>query len=212
MLAVALFPIPDSVNFPSVPCSLHVFEPRYRKMVQHCIDNDMLMGVCHTEKVVHANTRQQTREQALGNNQDTYKPCNVFAAGPVELIEQLDDGRMLIEVDHNIRLQLVSERQTLPFSIWECEELPDQVLSDSELVALQQSKEKVLHRLLTITHDVEEVQQVLSADFWQQMPAIQFSFAVSNLLGTDAAVKQQLLEMTHPQQRLGTVLAMLNSI
>lgn len=87
MVDVALFPIPDSVNFPGVPCSLHVFEPRYRQMVNHCIDNNMLMGVCHTEQVVHANTRQQTREQALSNNQDTYKPCRVFAAGPVELLE-----------------------------------------------------------------------------------------------------------------------------
>ena len=30
MPQVALFPIPNSVNFPGVPCPLHVFEPRYR--------------------------------------------------------------------------------------------------------------------------------------------------------------------------------------
>ncbi len=209
MIEAALFPIPGSVNFPWVPCSLHVFEPRYRQMVRHCIDNNLLLGVCHTQKVLHANTKPQTTEEALRSNQSTYKPCAVFSAGPVELVEQLDDGRLLINVDHNIRLRLQHEIQTLPFSIWECEELVD---SDTEMAELQLGKEKVLHRLLTLTHKLEGVQKVLHDAFWQDMPALQFSFAVTGLLGTDPEVKQQLLEMTDPQQRLSTVLALLNSL
>lgn len=212
MVQVALFPIPGSVNFPSVPCSLHVFEPRYRQMVHHCIDQKLLLGVCHTEKMLHENSQPQTTEQALSSNQSTYKPCAVFSAGPVELIEQLDDGRLLINVDHNIRLRLESELQTLPFSIWECEEVPDRVLDENDLAELAQSKEKVLRRLLALTHNVEAIQQVLQDDFWQTMPPLRFSFAVASLLGIDAPMKQQLLEMTDPQQRLGTVLELLNSI
>ena len=170
------------------------------------------MGVCHTVKVVHVNNKEQTREQILVSNQDTYKPCKVFSAGPVELIEELEDGRMLIEVDHNVRLELASERQTLPFTIWDCEELPDRTLSDAEMQELQQSKEKLLKRLLSITHEVEEAQQALNDDFWQKMSALRFSFAVTSLMGTDAGVKQQLLEMTDPNKRLTTVLALLNTI
>ena len=212
MIEAALFPIPGSVNFPSVPCSLHVFEPRYRQMVRHCIDNSLLLGVCHTEKVLHTNAKPQTTEEALSSNQSTYKPCAVFSAGPVELVEELEDGRMLINVDHNIRLQLGAEIQTLPFSIWECSELYDKPLDDGEMSELELGKEKVLHRLLTLTHDLEAVQQVLHDDFWQSMPALQFSFAVTGLLGTDPDVKQQMLEMTDPQQRLTSVLALLNSV
>src|SRR5210317_1249926 len=107
MPQVALFPIPNSVNFPWVPCPLHVFEPRYRQMVRHCIDENMLMGVCHTEKVLHRNQREQTIEEALNSNQATYKPLGIFSAGPVQLLEELDDGRMLIQVDNALRLQLV---------------------------------------------------------------------------------------------------------
>jgi len=84
---VALFPIPNSVNFPWVPCPLHVFEPRYRQMVRHCIDESMLMGVCHTEKVLHRNLREQTVEEALNSNQATYKPLGIFSAGPVQLLK-----------------------------------------------------------------------------------------------------------------------------
>jgi hypothetical protein len=212
MIAVALFPIPGSVCFPWIACPLHVFEPRYRQMVRHCIDNQMLMGICHTQKVVHAGSQQQTLQEALNSNQATYKPCTIFSAGPVELLEELEDGRMLIQVDTNIRLQLVDEIQTLPFSIWNCAELPDQPGSDKELLELDLSKEKVLHRLLKLTHSSDKMQDLLNGDYWQTMPAEKFSFAVTGLLGLDPELKQDLLEMTNPQQRLGTVLELLNGI
>ena len=113
MIEVALFPIPDSVNFPGVPCPLHVFEPRYRKMVRHCLEHHMLMGVCHTEKVLHAANNEQSLTNVLHTNQATYKPRDIFSAGPVSLLEELEDGRMVIEVDTNIRLRLQNEVQTL---------------------------------------------------------------------------------------------------
>ena len=80
MYDVALFPIPNAVNFPGVPCPLHVFEPRYRQMVRHCLDEERLMGVCHVEKVVHRKEREQPLEEALSSNQATYKPLRVFSA------------------------------------------------------------------------------------------------------------------------------------
>ena len=209
---VALFPIPNSVNFPGVPCPLHVFEPRYRQMVRHCIDENMLMGVCHTEKVLHRNTREQTIEEALNSNQTTYKPTGIFSAGPVQLLEELDDGRMLIQVDNTLRLQLVEEKRTLPFSIWSCEELLDQPRSREAETTLEQSQAKILNRLLAITHADEQVQQMLKSDHWQAMPAHKFSFAVAGLLGMPPDTSQALLEMTSAQQRLDTVLEMINVV
>ena len=97
MIEVALVPIPNSVNFPGAPCPLHVFEPRYRKMARHCLKNHLPMGVCHTEKVLHAPDNDQSLEKALHTNQSTYKPCDIFSAGPVTLLEELEDGRMAVE-------------------------------------------------------------------------------------------------------------------
>ena len=91
----------------------------------------MPMGVCHSEKVLHANTRAQTTEEALNSNQSTYKPCEVFSAGPVELLEELADGRLLIQVHTDTRLRLREEKQVLPFSIWACEEMPDEAKAGS---------------------------------------------------------------------------------
>ena len=209
---VALLPIPSSVNFPGVPCSLHVFEPRYRQMVRHCIDHNLLMGVCHTEKVLHRKDREQTVEEALNSNQTTYKPQGIFSAGPVELLEELEDGRMLIQVDNTIRLKLGEEKQTLPFGIWACEELLDEALDETGELALQQSQSKILQRLLTVTHGNEDAQDMLNSAHWQVMPAQTFSFAVAGLLGMPPETSQALLEMTSAQVRLDTVLEMINTM
>ena len=210
MVEVALFPIPNSVNFPWVPCPLHVFEPRYRKMVRHCIEAEMLMGVCHTEKLVHSNAREQTIEEALNSNQATYKPCEVFSAGPVQILQEIDDGRLLIQVDPERRMRLCEEKQTLPFSIWSCEDLPDE--PNESGAALAQCQAKILHRLVAMTHSNKQVQEMLQSDYWQAMPADRFSFAVAGLLAMEADLAQQLLEMTSAQRRLETVLNILNGI
>lgn len=212
MQNIALFPIPNSVNFPWVPCPLHVFEPRYRKMVRYCVDENMLMGVCHTKKMLHSNQREQTIEEALNSNQATYKPLGVFSAGPVQLLEELDDGRLLIRVDNEVRFQLGEEKQTLPFSIWSCEELLDQPCDREAEARLQQSQTKILKRLLAVTHANDQAQAVLKSDYWQAMPAHKFSFAVAGLLGMAPDTSQALLEMTDAQQRLDTVLEMINGM
>jgi len=212
MVDGALFPVPNSVNFPGVPCSLHVFEPRYRQMVRQCIDQNLLMGVCHTEKVLHRKEREQTLEEALNSNQTTYKPRGIFSAGPVELLEELEDGRMLIQVNNEVRLQLGEEKQTLPFGIWACEELVDEALDETGELALNQSQSKILQRLLAVTHGNEDAQDMLNSIHWRSMPAQTFSFAVAGLLGMPPETSQALLEMTSAQMRLDTVLEMINTM
>ena len=209
---VALFPIPNAVSFPWVPCPLHVFEPRYRQMVRHCLDNDMLMGICHTEKVLHRNERQQSIEEALSTNQATYKPVEIFSAGPVTLLDELADGRLLIRVDNELRLRLGQEKQTLPFSIWSCEELQDAPCDPEARPGLEQSKAKILNRLLTLAHGNEQAQEILKSDQWQAMPADRFSFAVAGFIGMPPDIAQPLLEMTSVSQRLERVLEMINSL
>ena len=212
MVDVALFPIPNSVNFPGVPCALHVFEPRYRQMVRYCTENKMLMGICHTEKVVSAGGDDQSVSEALTSNQSTYKPCRIFSAGAVTLLQELKDGRLLIQVETAVRLRLVEEKQTLPFSIWACDELMDQPVDAEDEPLLAQTKEKILQRLIILTHDNDRAQAELQSEHWQSMDPHEFSFVVAGLLGMPTEISQGLLEMTHPQARLQTVLDMINEI
>ena len=119
---------------------------------------------------------------------------------------------MLIQVDNEVRLQLGEQKQTLPFSIWACEELLDETLDAAGELALQRSQAKILKRLLAITHDNEQAQEMLNSSHWQAMPAHEFSFAVGGLLGMTPETSQTLLEMTNAQARLDTVLEMINAI
>lgn len=212
MIEVALFPIPNSVNFPGVSIPLHVFEPRYRKMVRYCIDNDVMLGVCHTQGIVRDMTQPQTREEALNSNQSTYKPCDIFSAGKVELLEELDDGRMGIIIHFETRLALKQARQLLPFYIWACEPFEDEPLEDGDLIKLRQSHEKVMQRLLVLGHGNDEFQKMLASDKWQNLSAVEFSFMVNGLFDMPAKIKQEMLEMRQPQQRLDALLKLLNAI
>lgn len=212
MIEVALFPIPNIVNFPGVSVPLHVFEPRYRKMARHCIDNDLMMGVCHTQGIIRDKTQMQTREEALNSNQSTYKPCDVFSAGKVELHEELDDGRLGIIIHFETRLELKQERQLLPFYIWACEPFEDETLEDGDLIELKKSHEKVMQRLLVLGHGNDEFLKMLASDKWQNLSAVEFSFMVNGLFDMPAKIKQEILEMRQPKQRLDALLKLLNAI
>lgn len=210
MIDVALFPIPGSVTFPGVPVPLHVFEPRYRKMVRYCIEEHVPLGVCHTEKIVHARTGAQTVEEALGSNQSTYKPCEVFSAGPVRLRQELDDGRLLITVESDVRLRLSRERQTLPFSIWSCDVVTDIAPDTAARSSLSEYRDKILHRLIALTDAQPEVQRYLKSDHWQSMTDESFSYAIAGSIGMDPTLAQQLLETRDTAVRLEALLQLIN--
>ena len=44
MFELPLFPL-ETVLFPSMPIHLHIFEPRYREMINRCITLDQPFGV-----------------------------------------------------------------------------------------------------------------------------------------------------------------------
>lgn len=69
-----------------------------------------------------------------------------------------------------------------------------------------------MQRLLVLGHDNEAFQQMLASEQWQNLSATQFSFMVNGLFGMPAKIKQEILEMRHPQQRLETLLKLLNTI
>lgn len=168
------------------------------------------MGVCHTRKLVHSVKQQQTLEDALQSNQATYKPYPVFSAGRCELVQTLDDGRMLINVHIAERYHAVEPRQTLPFSIYACELYEDVPTSEQDMILAEQLQQKILKRLLAITASDPRAQLLLGADEWQQKHPLAFSFELMDILQMDADVQQQILEQRSPVHRLQRVLQVLN--
>lgn len=207
---LALFPIPGCVTFPGTIMPLHVFEPRYRAMVKHCVDNKMLMGVCHTQKVVRPKKDGQTLDESLASNQATYKPHQVFSAGECELVETLDDGRLFIRVHMAERFVLSREVQSLPFSIYQCESYCDVPLREEEVERLQLTKEKILKRLTVITNDIPEVFSIVTSDEWREKDPVDFAFSLFSVLNFNVEVQQEILEMKSPLERLNLTLNIIN--
>lgn len=119
---VCVFPIPQTSVLPFQTIQLHVFEPRYRAMVQHCVENDALMAVAWADKPIGGTPLAALSDEPdLNRNQQSYKPANVFSAGKVKIVKEFEDGRFLIESTAQDRFRLKSWVQQIPFLIGECE-------------------------------------------------------------------------------------------
>lgn len=210
MIRVALFPIPNCVAFPGTGFPLHVFEPRYRDMVRFCIDENVPMGITHIESVIKHAKSNQTVSEAMQSNQATYKPYTIFSAGQVELLETLDDGRMMIDVHLTDRLYAINEIQTLPFLIYECESYNDRNITDEVRQEGEVLKEKLLKRLIALTAHSEEVNNLLKSPLWQDKDVVQFSFELFGMVRLDGDIQQQILQCRSPVERLHIALQILN--
>ena len=148
----------------------------------------------------------------LQSNQATYKPVTIVAAGPCQLDETLDDGRLMIQVNIQQRYRLLEAKQSLPFMIYECEEYPDLPMTDENLSAARQLQDKVLHRLIALTAHMPELSGELASATWQQKSVEAFSFELFSVLQMDGDAMQFILEQRTPLERLNTALEILNSI
>jgi len=210
MTDIALFPIPNCVVFPGMVFPLHVFEPRYRQMVNHCLAHQLPIGVCHTRKLLRSAPSDQSPEAVLQTNQSHYRPYQVFSGGPCELVEQLPDGRMRIDVYIRDRYQIDHEIQSLPFRIASCRVYADLPLSDSALAQCGQLQNELLERLRALTSDIPDIQASLAAENWLEKSPEQFSYEVFRFINFRADLQQEILEVRHPRRRLEMVLDILN--
>ena len=92
---IPLFPLHGTILLPGSVLPLHIFEARYRQMVEHILENDELMvGIIQPEA------------------QDSKKLCNVGCAGTIEHSQQLPKGNYLIQLHGKSRFQIVEELET----------------------------------------------------------------------------------------------------
>lgn len=194
----ALFPIPNLVAFPGTIIPLHVFEPRYRQLVKDCIEDQRMIGVCHTRKTIRDAPKNQTAAEMLSSNQATYQPQEVFSAGACKLVDTTPDGRLLAEIHVEHRLVIDSEKQTLPYRIVNCLALndePDQ--PDQDSAELQRDIGRILYPM--IARQDEKIADALLNPAWEPDA---FSFGVFQYLRLDPDLMQEILETRSTYGRL----------
>ncbi|GAA0793642.1 LON peptidase substrate-binding domain-containing protein [Marinobacterium sediminicola] len=216
MTEICIFPIPGCVTFPGTVFPLHVFEPRYREMIHHCLDTGMPVAICHTRKEISPGKPVESLEQALNSNQATYRPYDIFSAGPCELLDTTEDGRMLLNVHIEQRYRRDREIQLLPYQVYECSPFPDLASTPDEAAANALLRDKIIHRLQALSHPEpaarQAIDQIAESPAWQAKSDSEFSMALFGIIRFDADILQGLLEMNSTHQRLQHTLELLNEV
>ena len=197
---VPLFPIPDLVAFPNTVMPLHVFEPRYRTMIEDSVKKDRMIGITNTKKRISIPREKQTIKEALTRNQATYEPRGVFSMGEVKVLEKTKDGRIYVNINLKHRVMLVEETQLLPYRICNCRLLEDVNVESSRLVQHQQ---EILDLMIAILQREAPAELAkFDQEGWNTLDPKKFSFEIFKLIRFDPDLMQSLLEMTDPEKRL----------
>jgi Lon protease-like protein len=110
-----LFPLPNLILFPEASLPLHIFEPRYRKLLADALASDRLIAMAMLLP-------------GWEQNKDGV-PCihPIVCLGRVEEEERLPDGRYNLLLDGIRRARILEEMKTdLPYRIARVELLEDQ--------------------------------------------------------------------------------------
>jgi uncharacterized protein len=91
-MELPLFPL-NAVLFPGMVLPLHIFEPRYQEMINHCIEEDSAFGIVLIQEGLE-----------VGSNAT---PHPIGTAAKITRVERLADGRMNITVIGTQRFKIL---------------------------------------------------------------------------------------------------------
>ncbi len=114
-----LFPL-DTVLFPGIPLKLHIFEQRYKQMINRCLEEAHSFGV-----VLIQEGAESGAPLAL--------PYHVGCTAEIIAVDQLKDGQMNITTVGAQRFRVISLNYDQPYLVGQIETFPFGV-SDPEAV------------------------------------------------------------------------------
>ena len=193
VIQLPIFPLPDVVLFPHTMLPLHVFEPRYRQMVQECLAGDRRLAMALLKP---------------GWEKGYYgRPPVHPIAGVGEIIqhEALSDGRFNILVRGTMRVGISAELPPdKPYRIVRARPLPDRY-PDGQPEALAARIERLKVFYLRMLAEVQKGQGEMAKIFsGVKDPAI----IVDRIAGaaiSDTEARQRVLECVEVPARISLV-------
>ena len=186
-----LFPLPDVVLFPSDVLPLHIFESRYRMMLQSVLESDRRFGV----------VRWDPRSQSM---------ASIGCCAEVIQHQTGDDGRSNIVTLGQQRFRVLNVTRETPFRSAMVSWIEDEPESDlDQLHSLSESVTKALRDVVELTGKLTDAPTALPDDL-PDLPR-ELSFWIGAHLGGPVADQQQeLLELTNTRSRLEQEFEMLD--
>jgi Lon protease-like protein len=192
-MEISLFPLPNLVLFPSVAVPLHIFEERYKLMINGSIDRDEPFGLI------------SLRSGAVEEKEASIHRVGVTAR--VIQVDRLDDGRMNIFCQGEMRFRVYRFTQQTPYWKASVDFFDDAHENPASLKPLQDDVAALYRKAFDLgvkigaTHesDVETPPELPESP-------VDLSFMLSYVLDIDGEEKQRLLEMVSTGERLRVLL------
>ena len=181
MRRLPLFPLP-LVLFPGAPIPLHIFEPRYRQMVAHCVEGDSRFGLIY-------------------HDPDRHGPFEVESAGVGTVAEilkyqPLPDGRSLILCRGQERFRVEDGIESGAMYV---EALVGPYVDEADdlrqLVPRRRRSVKLFYQVL------EEVVE-FPPPFPEIDSQVETAFQIAQAIRIDPGWQQKLLELRRERERL----------
>ena len=178
-----LFPLPDVVLFPRDVLPLHIFESRYRMMLQSVLEDDRRFGV----------VRWDPTSQSM---------ASIGCCAEVPQHQTGDDGRSNIVTLGQQRFRILDVVRETPYRTAMVSWIEDEPVDNStQLGDLSKSVEQALRDVVELTGKLTNSQASLPDDL-PDLPR-ELSFWIGAHLGGPVAEQQQaLLELTNTHERL----------
>ncbi|MFZ4508303.1 MAG: LON peptidase substrate-binding domain-containing protein [Fimbriimonas sp.] len=191
---LALFPL-NTVLFPHAHMRLHVFEDRYRELVQHCLRHEVPFGI-----VLIRNGSE------VGGGADPYL---VGTLARIVAVETYDDGRMDIQIrgEERFRIRRIDE-DIRPYPVGYVEPVLELEIENPNRAEelLIQARE---HFEIYIQQSFANRDLRVEVRFPTEPVAL--SFNIANLLPMDNLEKQKMLETTDTLERIEDLLPVMQA-
>jgi ATP-dependent Lon protease len=191
-MEIPLFPLPNLVLFPRVLVPLHIFEERYKLMINACIEREDVFGIV------------LLRSGAETESEDTIHRVGVTAR--IVQVERLENGRLNILTEGEDRFRI--RRFTGHDPHWKA--IVD-VFEDNEshpsIEAMQEEVSELYRKVAELGAKIDSAEEPETA--LPESPT-DLSYMISYILDIEPEAKQKLLEMTSAAERLRSLVPHLN--
>jgi hypothetical protein len=188
---IPIFPLPNAVLFPNVFMPLHIFEPRYRAMVNDALDGDRIIGMVLLQPGYEADYEGRPPVYAIG------------CAGVITHAERLGDGRFNIVLRGIEKFRITGEDRSQPYRLAHVEPLLEQPTAQ-QVAALRKQRTR-LEALLAVA--VERAGS--EPKFPPAIPDEDLVNALAQYLELDPIERQALLEREGCLARCGALIELL---
>jgi ATP-dependent Lon protease len=189
-----VFPLPV-VLFPGVPLPLHIFEPRYRRMLQDIRITNNLFGIANFDPT--------------GSAVEAPAPGHVGCVAEVTETQTFPDGRSNILTLGVIRFRIESyvDRDD-PYLVARVSYFEDNEEDDAKLAGLTKEVADMFTRIAQAVRTINDERSNLP-DISNTEPQ-RLSFLVAAAMEIESEVKQELLELRSTFERLEQLRSMLS--